>query len=410
MHNMTQPGVSLSDSVVLINQRNNLTAVPVFIGYTEKIPSGDAVPSIYEINSIDNYIDLLGTNISIGNYMLYNAVQHYFLCGGESCFVISIGTYDRSLSLWEREALFVTAFSTELFGLIYREQTITLLSVPDLNLLNNPCGINLDFWETIWNSLLTVCQHSKRIFALLDPPENVEDAKNLLTKLEGGGITYPHFGASYWPYLVVDLPRKYNIDTRFITVPPSASVAAMIQFVDEDQGIWKAPANIAIPHVIEPAYSHLYATGIFNNTDISFNLIRAFPIKGIMIWGCRTLGDELAADRRYVQVRRLLTYIENSLSSIVGFAVFSPNNESTWYAVKALVIAWLDDLWTQGGLRGSNASEAYQVFVGLNESMTSTDVSEGKMIIKIFLAVLVPAEFIEVNLYLIINEPSSTAG
>ena len=410
MHNMTQPGVSLSNSVVTINQRTNLTAVPVFIGYTEKIPSGDAVPSIYEINSIDNYIDLLGINISIGKYMLYNAVQHYFLCGGESCFVVSIGTYNRLLTPGEREALLISAFTDDLFSLIYREPTITLLSVPDLNLLNNPTGITLSNWVNIWNSLLTLCQHSKRIFALLDPPEDIDDAKDLLNQLGGGSITYPYFGASYWPYLIVDLPRKYNIDTRFITIPPSASVAAMIQLVDEDEGIWKAPANIAIPHVIEPGYSHLYATDIFNNTDISFNLIRAFPVKGIVIWGCRTLSDELTTERRYVQVRRLLTYVENSLSSVVGFAVFSPNNEATWYAVKALVIAWLDDLWFQGGLKGSNATEAYQVFVGLNESMTPTDIAEGKMIIKIFLAVIVPAEFIEVNLYLILNEPLSITG
>ena len=405
MHNMTQPGVSLSESAVSINQRNNLTAVPVFIGYTEKIPSGDTAPAIYEILDFDSYITLLGGGTLVGNYVMYSAVQHYFLCGGESCFVITLGLYDRLATPANREASLLAAFTVDLFALIYREQTITLLSVPDLNLLNKPTGVNLDSWKTIWNMLLAACEHSKRIFALLDPPADVEDAKSLLTDLETTNVAFPYTGAVYWPYIIVNLPKKYAVNTRFTTLPASAAVAAMMQIADEDRGIWQATANIAIPHVVEPAYSHLDAIGIFNNTGISFNLIRSFPIKGVMIWGCRTLESDQVVEKRYVQVRRLLTYVENSLSFVVGFAVFSPNNELTWNSVKLMIISWLDDLWTRGGLKGGNAAEAYQVFVGLNESMTADDISEGKMIIKIFLAAFAPAEFIEINLYLIVNEP-----
>jgi len=175
-------------------------------------------------------------------------------------------------------------------------------------------------------------------------------------------------------------------------------MAAVIQQTDRERGVWKAPANVALAHVVQPAVSHLQADGLFNNDGASINLIRSFPGRGVRVWGCRTLTPLTSSPWRYIQIRRLLSYIEAKLIRVGRFSVFEPNNEITWLKLKSRARSWLRKLWRSGGLFGGVESEAFELFVGLNESMTADDIKAGRLIMKVKVCALYPAEFIEIHL------------
>jgi phage tail sheath protein FI len=125
----------------------------------------------------------------------------------------------------------------------------------------------------------------------------------------------------------------------------------------------------------------------------SINAIRSFPGKGVLVWGARTL-DGNGNDWRYISVRRLFITIEEAVKRATEFAVFEPNDMSTWLKVKGMIDSYLYRLWERGALRGSRAEEAYVVSVGLGKTMTQQDILEGRLKVEIGLAAVRPAEFI----------------
>jgi len=125
----------------------------------------------------------------------------------------------------------------------------------------------------------------------------------------------------------------------------------------------------------------------------SVNAIRAFTGKGTLVWGARTLAGN-DNEWRYVPVRRLFSMIEESSRKSTAFAVFEPNDLTTWLKVKGMIESFLYGLWEQGALAGSTPDAAYFVNVGLGKTMTAQDVLEGRMIVEIGAAAVRPAEFI----------------
>ncbi|MGB1017168.1 MAG: phage tail sheath family protein, partial [Nannocystaceae bacterium] len=125
----------------------------------------------------------------------------------------------------------------------------------------------------------------------------------------------------------------------------------------------------------------------------SINAIRAFAGKGTLVWGARTLAGN-DNEWRYVPVRRLFITVEESVQKASAFAVFEPNDSTTWLKVKGMIESYLYGLWEQGGLAGSSPEAAYFVNVGLGKTMTPQDVLEGRMHVEIGLAAVRPAEFI----------------
>ncbi|MDI2146123.1 phage tail sheath family protein [Pseudomonas sp. ITA] len=385
--NMLYPGVEFSESTVTLPISEEETAVPVFVGYTENSVEKNAV----YIDSMDGFTALLGGPDSLGakGSILYYAVQHYFDNGGNACFVYSVDTYQTLRSCSNAaitEALCAAASSVA----IMQEPAITLLSLPDIVLLDS--DTHTDNWLAVWQAMLQACQTRAGLFSLLDSPVSVEAAKACL---QPHGLSGSEHGAAYWPRLVTDYTWG---DGQAIVLPPCAAVAAAIQQTDSARGVWKAPANVALAHVIQPAISHLGADSLFNNKGASINLIRAFSGRGVRIWGCRTLTAANDSPWRYVQVRRLLSYIEAKLSKVGRFSVFEPNNEITWLKLKSQARVWLRKLWLSGGLFGGVESDAFELFVGLNESMTADDIKAGRLIMKVKVCVLYPAEFIEIHL------------
>lgn len=161
--------------------------------------------------------------------------------------------------------------------------------------------------------------------------------------------------------------------------------------------MWKAPANVGILSVIGPVTRINEADQEDLNVDTvagkSINAIRAFTGKGTLVWGARTLAGN-DNEWRYVSVRRLFIMIEESARKATSFAVFEPNDVSTWLKVKGMIESFLYGLWERGALAGATPEAAYFVHVGLGKTMTTQDVLEGRMIIKIGIAAVRPAEFI----------------
>lgn len=182
-------------------------------------------------------------------------------------------------------------------------------------------------------------------------------------------------------------------------MPPSAAMAGIYTVVDDNEGVWEAPANVGIQGVIAPSIKIDQALQEDLNVPLdgkSVCAIRSFPGKGVLVWGARTL-DGNSNDWRYINVRRTLIYIEQSVKEAASAYVFAPNDASTWVTVKSMISNFLLGLWNQGGLVGPKPADAFSVSVGLGSTMTSEDILNGVMIVAVKVAVSHPAEFIEIT-------------
>ena len=190
---------------------------------------------------------------------------------------------------------------------------------------------------------------------------------------------------------------KSRLANERVTLPPSGAVAGAYVSVDRERGVWKAPANVSLSAVIAPvekiSESDQEGMNVNSPGGKSINAIRAFSGKGTLIWGARTLDGD-SNEWRYVSVRRLFIMIEESTRRATAFAVFEPNDSTTWLKVKAMIEGYLHGLWQQGALAGPTPEQAYFVDVGLGKTMTAQDVLEGRMIVRIGIAAVRPAEFI----------------
>jgi phage tail sheath protein FI len=383
-----QPGVIVTEKNITSPSYDVSSAVPLFIGYTEK---GNSY-TLYPVDDFSEYEALFGGPMKqkvIGNNtsVLYYSLKHYFDNGGSGGFVLSLGSYTEAETSSPEEVL-ATFRDSRIAIAVAGQPRITLVAIPDMVLL--PDG-SVFLWQNAWQTLLDLCQCRTGLFGLLETPDRPDKVIECLASFMGIGREW---GAAYWPRLVT----SYDQEGHPVVVPPSAALAAVIEYVDNSAGVWTAPANIDLAKVIKPTQSYLWVNDHLVNGDASFNLIRSFPGRGTRVWGCRTLSTGADSPLRYVQTRRLLSYIETNTSQLVRMFVFEPNSEITWYKVKGQVSNWLHKLWLQGGLYGTEESQAYSVKAGLDETMTEADVKQGIMIVNIRLATLYPAEFIELSL------------
>ncbi|MFA6040432.1 MAG: phage tail sheath C-terminal domain-containing protein [Methylophilus sp.] len=180
-------------------------------------------------------------------------------------------------------------------------------------------------------------------------------------------------------------------------LPPSGAIAGVYAAVDRDRGVWKAPANVSLNAVIGPAVKVSHEQQAAYNIDVdagkSINIIRTFPGKGTLVWGARTLAGN-DNEWRYINVRRLFNFVEESIKKATEQFVFEPNDANTWVRLQAMVENFLTTLWRQGALQGVKPEHAFYVAVGLGKTMTPLDILEGRLIVEVGLAAVRPAEFI----------------
>jgi len=180
-------------------------------------------------------------------------------------------------------------------------------------------------------------------------------------------------------------------------LPPGGAMAGIYAMVDNNRGVWKAPANVSMNSVVKPWVKIDNQQQEDLNVDVnagkSINAIRGFTGKGTLVWGARTLAGN-DNEWRYVSVRRFFNMVEKSVKLSTNWAVFEPNDANTWIRVKAMIENYLTNLWKAGALAGSTPDQSFFVHIGLGSTMSPVDILEGRMNVEIGMAVVRPAEFI----------------
>ena len=197
----------------------------------------------------------------------------------------------------------------------------------------------------------------------------------------------------YYPNVKLTDPLKEN---RLQEFPPCGVVAGIFARTDAQRGVWKAPAGIeaTLSGVREIAYKMTDGeNGQLN--PIGVNCLRSFPVYGNIVWGARTLegADQLASEWKYVPVRRLALFLEESLYRGTQWVVFEPNDEPLWAQIRLNIGAFMNNLFRQGAFQGSSPKDAYFVKCD-KDTTTQNDIDRGIVNIIVGYAPLKPAEFV----------------
>ncbi|HEX5692574.1 MAG TPA: phage tail sheath subtilisin-like domain-containing protein, partial [Roseiflexaceae bacterium] len=208
--------------------------------------------------------------------------------------------------------------------------------------------------------LLTHCALMKDRFAILDAPPDldVEGVREYRMKTANFDSDTGKYGALYYPWIHINNPAPTNGD-RILMIPPSGHLAGIYARVDADRGVHKAPANEAVRGALKLERRLIDGEQAILN-PVGVNCIREFPGRGILVWGARTLAEE-SSEWRYINVRRLFNFVEESIYEGTQWVVFEPNDMDLWERVKRTINAFLTRVWQSGALFGATAEQAFYV-------------------------------------------------
>jgi phage tail sheath protein FI len=446
------------------------TAIPAFIGYTEKaedLVPGDLKLKPKRIKSLVEYEKYFGppqeeqkitvtineTNTSSGKsfktvadvkesdrskHIMYYALQLFFANGGGPCYIVSVEKYKNTFG-----GALVESELEDGLNALAKEDEPTLIIFPEA------LSLSIADFQKLHDTALKQCADLKDRFVIMDTHGGVDGGGNaislsnpdtdLLTAVgnfrsNGIGMNNLKYGATYGPNIETTLdfavdesqvdvshiidggaPTTVKLNTLvslnntfyemsraairdlICKMPPSGAIAGIYAAVDNDRGVWKAPANVSVNAVIQPTIQFSNVEQDQMNVDPtagkSINAVRSFKGKGTLVWGARTLAGN-DNEWRYVNVRRFFNFVEESTKKATEQFVFEPNDANTWVKVQGMIENFLMTLWRQGALQGIKPEHAFYVAVGIGKTMTSLDILEGRMIIEIGMAVVRPAEFI----------------
>lgn len=452
MLNYKTPGVYVEEESKLPPSVAGVaTAIPAFVGYTA---AGTANVPV-RISSLLDYeaafggapvygVDEKGV-ISGKDMVLYDSLRLFYDNGGNICYVVSAGKYTEKPKA-EKDC--VAAYKKAIDSL-QKEDEVTLLVLPDAVMVLGASSLG-----TVQDYALAHCGKMKDRFAILDVKEETSDAtKDSAAFRDALGSSNLMYGAAYYPFLksvyshtfgFTDVTNRLLVNTsdekarqalndarkdvsessdedaalkikayanklpgyaaalaaldeEVSLISPSGAMAGIIAANDSFKGVWHAPANVSVASVsaVNSAISDTEQENlnIWPDDGKSINAIRKFTGKGILVWGARTL-DGNSGEWKYIPVRRLFTYIEESIQKSTAWAVFQPNNTNTWVKLEAQITNFLSNLWRDGAMAGATTEEAFFVNVGKGVTMTQDDINNGYLIIEVGIAAVRPAEFI----------------
>lgn len=520
---MKTPGVYIVEKSAFPNSVVEVaTAVPAFIGYTEKADNKGKtllnkpwkISSMAEFHNYFGYgskpvfgirkagddeepdfIQRVGDDDDPtmddyvieqkqGKYLLYNSMKLFFSNGGGPCYIVAVSAYGK-----EDQSIDASKLSAGIETLI-KEQEPTMVVIPDV------CGIaeRADAISVQQASLLHCGDKMKNRVSILDVYDGHLDRKdpagdpveNFRNEL---GTNNLDFGMAYYPWVNTTIVQDNELDYRnfdsesvdtlkgiiaadmnladpasqsdkekalqaqidqlnkvtladWVTgdgdeaaekaeapvkmrllqsslaqnsaafkiimdeiknklnlLPPGAAMAGIYTRVDNASGVWKAPANVSLNAVVSPTVNISHDDQQDLNVTPqgkSVNAIRSFIGEGTLVWGARTL-DGNSLDWRYIQVRRTMIMLEESIRLAAKAYVFDNNTANTWITMKSMIRNFLTSIWKRGGLAGSSPDDAFAVMVGLGETMTPEDILEGVLRVTVLVALIRPAEFIEIT-------------
>ena len=462
------------------------TAVPVFIGYTEKATRAgkSLLHQAIKVASFAEYVEIFGAGFKSkftvepatagddsfnlngadmavkikDNHtaLLFSSMKFFYANGGSDCYILSIGTYGDKPDGFE---ISVTDFlgnenTPNPFAILEKEYEPTLIVMPDI------IAIGAEAAYSVYQQVLNHCAKTQSRFGLFDLVNSKSTTTQTVTEFrEKIGVNNLNYGAAYYPWLKTSIiapndvnyenidesvnleellpetsakeivkkfkeiagpnatdAQNYNqalkaasptfinimneIRSQLNILPPSPAMAGIYALVDSARGVWKAPANVSVSMVNTPTVNISSEEQENLNVDVmagkSINVIRPFIGIGTLVWGARTL-DGNSQDWRYINVRRTLIMIEQSLKLASRTYVFEPNDSGTWSTMRTMVNSFLFGLWKVGALAGAAPEQAYDVQVGLGETMTPNDILDGIMRISVRVAIVRPAEFIVIT-------------
>jgi phage tail sheath protein FI len=259
---------------------------------------------------------------------------------------------------------------------------VTMIVMPDVMTLNGDGKQMRD----LQGKMIAHCETAGvGRMAILDVPQGLLPQEVLEWRLNTAGYD-SKFATLYYPWIEVMDP----ITRRPLMVPPSGHIAGLWSRVDNTRGVHKAPANEVVlgANGLEFQVTHA-EQGELNRTGI--NCIRAFPGRGIRVWGARTMSSD--PEWRYINVRRIFNYVSTSIMQGTNWAVFEPNDQRLWTSLTIAVSSFLNRVWRSGALFGTSPAEAY--FVKCDAETNPPEVIEaGQVVCEIGIAPVKPAEFV----------------
>ena len=237
------------------------------------------------------------------------------------------------------------------------------------------------------SSLISHCESLRYRFAILDAPQGSSDIACTSNKnLDPRSDSPTDFAAFYYPWIKIINPETGMLQL----MPPGGYVAGVYARSDTERGVHKAPANEVVQGASDLEFQIMKGEqDVLNPRGV--NVIRAFPGRGIRVWGARTLSSNTLW--KYINVRRLFIYIEASIERGTQWVVFEPNDDRLWARVRATITQFLTGVWRSGALMGTTPEEAF--FIKCDRStMTQDDIDNGRLICIIGIAPVKPAEFV----------------
>lgn len=241
------------------------------------------------------------------------------------------------------------------------------------------------------------CEDMRYRFAVLDGPAPSNDT---LTDVQNHRQQFDSkYAALYHPWVTIADPFPASLASiRQYPIPPSGHMLGIFARVDNERGVHKAPANEVVRNIT--GLSRYFSKGeqdILNPYPANINIVRDFRInnRGIRVWGARCITSD--NDHKYVNVRRLLIFLEDSIDRGLQWVVFEPNAEELWARVRRAVSNFLTTVWRNGALEGATVEQAF--FVKCDRTtMTRDDIDNGRLICVIGVAPVKPAEFVIIRI------------
>src|SRR5258708_3358080 len=369
------------------------TSVAAFIGQAP-----DAGAHLNEAIAVNNWSQFRAEFAAADDArstMISHAVNGFFANGGSRCFIVNMAEGD-AIAGGDRP----------------RRGLKVLEEIDEVSIVAAPGR----FDPVSHEALLAYCEKAGNCVAICDPPSDVKNTELLkivetaavppkakdkdagstpvdaASKAAGGlrpRVSLGGYGTFYFPWLYVADPM--NPKAALTLVPPSGHMAGIWARTDATRGVQKAPANQTVAgalnlgyRVTSPEQAQLNSLGV--------NCIRFFSTEGMLVWGARTLAEE-SSEWRYLNVRRLVIMIEESIKQATRWVVFEPNDPSLWKTIRSEISGFLMNVYRDGALMGATADEAFFVKCD-SETNPQESIDMGQVITVIGIAPVKPAAFI----------------
>jgi len=265
-------------------------------------------------------------------------------------------------------------------------EEVTMVCCPDLMALYQAGSLSMEGVKAVQVAMIAHCENMKDRFAILDCPPGLNPQRVKEWRMTEAGYD-TKYGAVYYPWLRVANPAGNG---ESLLIPPSGYMAGIYARSDTERGVHKAPANEVVRGALGVEMQITKSEQDILN-PIGVNCIRTFPGRGIRVWGARTLSSD--ASWRYINVRRLFNFVEESIKRGTQWVVFEPNDMDLWARIRRDITAFLTMVWRSGALFGATPSQAF--YVKCDEETNPPEARDlGQVIIEIGIAPVKPAEFV----------------